>query len=1231
MADTHGFEVVIEAAPAVLRKALRGAWKSAECGDTGTGEGRIPEYLPIQPGIGIGGYSTAGGQVEIPQEQLDAELLPAIDGARLVLGLIIQIGLADPPVPSAALLDLTATSHVEVPVGVLPGTKNVGIRLDALPRSAVGVTVTSGDPIAAKLDQLLREYVHLAYENGGRGGPLHPGVPAIPHEQDQAGRVLSFGVGSYTVDTHLEIYDDENDPAHAITVIPAGPGHVHFGLPVYLRVFNISGSGFAPALADPMGIETRLDLTVALESAPGRYTLRFDTATVSVGAISPAQGSEGTNYTANNSILLGFLENGLRTRLVQEGTSLVRAFGARTVDVPSAGEIEAAIGDLMHADLAARGFVGLWTPEAGGEVFEARDVTTRVLNDFFAIAVNTGPGADIGALADFVPADRDFAIALTGAVVQQSIDDARAANGWADSDLPRRVEQDGTKADVRELDVLLTAGAIRMTGELTVIDAVLGSIDVDADFRADVGLHWNPDGELDADGLQAMDNHLIGDPDVDPETSVAFWIIAIILAIITWGAGSILIAIVIIVVAAVVTAVASNIGGSMAVDPITGAVQGINGWPPDLARIGRVRAVFHDPIVIEGDGMVIVGTMDVLSSCEETEVLAARSGDAYLGSAQSALTLAAANTSPVAGYTWRPGDGSPAVPAQDLTHTYVSSGVYLAEHTLTVNQPGGATSRHFALVYVANVPPTVDAGPAIVVDEGQMVTLVGRFSDVEYPDTHETTWNFGDHQPTLPGTVVETNRSPRAEGTTTVQHAWCDNGTYEVTLRVRDQNGGMATDTRTVTVRNVQPTVDAGPDLFTYPCTVLTLTARFTDPGWCDTHTATWDFGDCTAPLPAAVTETNEPPAAKGTAVASHTYRTCGTFLARCTVTDDDGATGVAEVVVRVTDVVNRHFEDGFTRRATGDVANGWEPYPTRPDGMPHVASEFIVHGGRRAQGIRPGRDGHAGVYQCVGANPDWAYQLTAWYDLDESHPGVARLGVDPTGGTDPASKAVVWTQGDAPDRWTPLTVRSTARATAITVFLEAVGGMPGKPGADRPVGDVWFDDVELLAMQPYCPAEPPLPPRPRRVCLDFGERDPRTRFPQRWSENGFHITGSDPDGLGIVELGSPAGGTALRLGPVLAVEPPYPADRVRVVLVHIGGQPLVLTALDAAHGTLDEQSMPPTRTPATVILTGPGITTVRIDNRGAEGMLVGLCAEYDDDPGIFEDGQQDTGEEDDG
>ncbi|MGW4463296.1 PKD domain-containing protein [Micromonospora sp. NPDC004704] len=1201
MADTHGFDVVIAATPSVLRKALRGAWQSAGCGDTGT----VPAYVPIPAGLELGGRTTSGGQLEIPQQHLDAELVPEIDGCRLVFGAIVQVTLADPPVPSARLLDLTATVRVEVPIEPLPGSLDVGIRFDGLPRTAVDVVV-AGDPVGGKLDQLLAEYLHLAYGNGGPGGIVHPGVPTIPHERDESGQALSFGGNNYTVDTHLELYDDQGQPGYRIEVSRPDPGHVRISLPTYLRMFDLIGDGPAPELADPMGIEARVEILAELEAPPGAYTVRFDTAVVTVGPIAPAPGLEGTNYTVNNGSLFGLLENTLRTRLGRHGADLVQGFGPRTVPVPTAAQLAALIGDLFHTDLAARGYLALWTPQAGGERFEARDVATRARSDSLVIAVNAAPGADIGAIGPLVPAGREFAIALAGPVVRAGIEAARAGNGWAAADLPRRVDRDGSRADVRELDVELVDGAIRMTGALTVVDAVLGSIDVDATFRADAGLRWHPDGVLDADGIQAMEYQVVGDPDIDPAESTAFWLVALILAVVSWGAGSILVGIVIVVVAAVVSGVAAGIGSSTRADPVTGVLRGLTGWPPELARIGRVRAVFHDPITIAADGLVLAGTLEVLGPHPQTPVLAARSGGSYTGTAGSALTLTAGHTAPAAGYTWSPGDGSPAAATRDLTHSYSACGVYLAEHSLTITEPGGATSRSFALVYVANVPPIVDAGPDLVVDEGALVTLVGRFSDPDWTDSHETTWNFGDASGTEPGTVVQTSRQPRSEGTSTVRHAWSDNGVYEVTLRVRDRNGGMATDSRLVTVRNVPPTVDAGPDLFTYPSTVLTLTATFSDPGWCDTHTATWAFGDCATPIPAVVTEVHRSPASRGNAVAAHRYPDRGTFLARCTVADDDGGTGSDEVVIRAVDVVNRHFEDGFTQRGTGAVAIGWEPYlcaSAATDTAPrHTASNVVVHGGRRAQGLQAAARERVGVYQRIGANPDWLYQLTAWYDLDQARPGTARLGVDPAGGHDPGADTIVWSDGTASERWSPLTVRVTARSAAITVFLEAYrpDGRDPAPGVER----VWFDDVELLAAQPYCP---PAPPPPTEVTLDFGDRERGVQFPPEWTEQGFGLRTPDGGARSVVPLDPPATGTALRLGLGLVLRLPRPAERVTLTLLNAGGRPLSLIAVDAAGNIRDRAQVPPASPalPGVAVLTGPGIVAVRIDGRGVEAFLV--------------------------
>ena len=525
MADTHGFAVVVEAAPAVLRKALQGAWKSAECPEDPGDIGRIPEAIDIDEsdGFGFGGYVVRDGQVQIPQNELDATLAPDIDGTELKLGLHIQFEIKDPPVPSAALFNTTADVRARVPIRVPPGEKAVCIILDGLPRDNVSATLTSGDPLAPQLNQLLRDYVHLLYEANGE---------AFPHTVTRLDQTWSVPFGSVTIDSYAEIYDDLANPAHSITVTGPAAGTVTISIPIYLRIYNIRRSGSATLLnlLSPMGIETRIDITAPFEQPPGLLRARFAEATVTVGAIAPAgsaHGQEGPNYTANKATIAGIgldLDALLRTELQKQGQDMATKIGTREIEVPTVAQIEDAIADYFHVELESRERISVWTPRDSPEVnFTVADVASRVHAEMLAIALNSTPGSDIGALSNFVPAGREFAIGLSAAQVGAAIDKARDDNDLEDGDLPKRLTVDDDKVDINELDVFLVAGAIRITGAVTVIDAILDSIDVDADFRSDIGLEW-VDG---ADGQEIRDVQL-GDPDIDPEESVALWVIGLI-------------------------------------------------------------------------------------------------------------------------------------------------------------------------------------------------------------------------------------------------------------------------------------------------------------------------------------------------------------------------------------------------------------------------------------------------------------------------------------------------------------------------------------------------------------------------------------------------------------------------------------------------------------------------------------------------------------------------------
>ena len=126
-----------------------------------------------------------------------------------------------------------------------------------------------------------------------------------------------------------------------------------------------------------------------------------------------------------------------------------------------------------------------------------------------------------------------------------------------------------------------------------------------------------------------------------------------------------------------------------------------------------------------------------------------------------------------------------------------------------------------------------------------------------------------------------------------------------VTISVEDDGyATTASSSVSVTVANVAPAVAL--DGFTSPVAgsilpgqTVIFSGGFTDPGYLDTHTAVWDFGDGTL-LPGTLTEENDPPDATGTVSGTHTYGEPGTFVIDLEVVDDDGGTGTAAITVEV-------------------------------------------------------------------------------------------------------------------------------------------------------------------------------------------------------------------------------------------------------------------------------------------------------------------------------------------
>ena len=160
---------------------------------------------------------------------------------------------------------------------------------------------------------------------------------------------------------------------------------------------------------------------------------------------------------------------------------------------------------------------------------------------------------------------------------------------------------------------------------------------------------------------------------------------------------------------------------------------------------------------------------------------------------------------------------------------------------------------------------------------------MATFTDVGPVDTHTATIDWGDGSEVEAGTLAEVSNSGSVEGT----HTYADNGSYIVTVTVADGDSAESSNSLTVTVDNVSPTVTASSDqtvggVFLY----LPEGATFTDPGTDDTHTFTIDWGDGTIED-------------KTSLAGDHQYDTAGTFVVTFTVTDDDGGSGSGQPAAR--------------------------------------------------------------------------------------------------------------------------------------------------------------------------------------------------------------------------------------------------------------------------------------------------------------------------------------------
>jgi hypothetical protein len=174
-----------------------------------------------------------------------------------------------------------------------------------------------------------------------------------------------------------------------------------------------------------------------------------------------------------------------------------------------------------------------------------------------------------------------------------------------------------------------------------------------------------------------------------------------------------------------------------------------------------------------------------------------------------------------------------------------------------------------------NVPPVVNPGGPYSGVEGTPVTFdgTGSSSVCGFPTL---VWNFSDGG-------VAYGAMP--------QHTFEAPGIYSGLLTASDSDGNVSTATFSVSIANLAPVADAGPDMSTAWGLPVTLNGSAVDPGTAEQPFLTyrWDFGDGT-------------PSASGGGSVQHVYSSPGTYTATFSACDPESAcnSDTTQVVVRM-------------------------------------------------------------------------------------------------------------------------------------------------------------------------------------------------------------------------------------------------------------------------------------------------------------------------------------------
>ena len=234
-----------------------------------------------------------------------------------------------------------------------------------------------------------------------------------------------------------------------------------------------------------------------------------------------------------------------------------------------------------------------------------------------------------------------------------------------------------------------------------------------------------------------------------------------------------------------------------------------------------------------------------------------------------------------------------------LVCTYGHAGTYTVKVTVTDDEGDFDTAT--VDVTVLNVAPaiTVISADPNPVDEGSPTVITASFTDPSWLDTHTLSVDC-DGGDLDAQSLTEENARPDSTGDVSATCTFGHAGSYDVSLTVTDDVGDSDTETVTITVTNVAPTITAiSGDQGIDEGSPVNIAATFTDPSWLDTHTVTVDCGGGDLDASSLIEERVRPDST-GDVAAVCTFGHAGTYTVTVTVTDDvgDSDTETVDVVV---------------------------------------------------------------------------------------------------------------------------------------------------------------------------------------------------------------------------------------------------------------------------------------------------------------------------------------------